>query len=316
MVIDGVININKPEGMTSHDVVGKVRRKLGIKRVGHTGTLDPMATGVLPICVGKATRAVEYYDADFKTYVASLVFGKRTDTLDITGEVLEECDVPEDIYDRVPDALNSFRGLISQIPPKYSAIRVNGKRLYEYARDGQEVDIKAREVYIRSIEVIGQNPELNSLELEICCSKGTYIRTICDDIGNLIGCGAVMTSLKRTGSGYFSIEDAIDLEAFINMSEEEILQKSVNAEDSLQGYAEIILKPHRIKAFCNGMTTSSNNYYISKEADFDKDPRFCHSDRLKELNKYYKVYSDGLFLGMAEIIEGGELRPVKVIQCR
>lgn len=316
MIIDGVININKPEGLTSHDVVGRLRRRLHIKRIGHTGTLDPMATGVLPVCIGKATRAVEYYDADYKTYLAELRFGIVTDTLDITGEVLEENEVPADVYERLTEILENYRGIVTQVPPKYSALKVDGKRLYEYAREGLDVEIKSRQIYVRSIEVVAQNPEENSLSLEVCCSKGTYIRTICDDIGRDLGCGAVMTSLCRTASGSFSIDDAVDLDAVMDMSDEEIEALIRDVDDTLCGYAEIKLKPHRIKAFCNGMTTSSGQYVISREADFISDPRYATSERLRELAGMYKVYGGGEFLGIADINQDKELRPVKVIQCK
>ncbi len=316
MLIDGVININKPAGMTSHDVVSRLRRRLGTKRIGHTGTLDPMATGVLPVCVGKATRIVEYYDADFKSYRAVLRFGITTDTLDITGEVLETKEVPADVFERIPAVLDNFRGLISQIPPKYSAVRVNGKRLYEYARSGEEVEIKSRNVYIESIDIISQDPDENTLELEICCSKGTYIRTICDDIGAAIGCGAVMTSLERTQSGVFSIDEAAGLDELLEMSDEEIEAHVQHPDATISSYAEIELDADRVRAFSNGMTTGPRKYRLYKESALQEDPRYPLMERIRELSQFYKVYSEGVFLGMADIIEGKELRPVKVIQCR
>lgn len=147
---NGVININKPEGYTSHDVVAKLRRKLGIKRVGHTGTLDPMATGVLPICFGKDTRLIEYYDNDWKTYEAELELGKITDTLDITGEILEEYEVNGITIEDIESIAGRYKGIITQIPPKYSALKVNGRPLYKYAREGQEIDIEAKK---RQIEI-------------------------------------------------------------------------------------------------------------------------------------------------------------------
>ena len=153
MIENGILNINKPQGMTSHDVVYRVRRALGIKRVGHTGTLDPMCTGVLPICIGTATRVTEYLDLDFKTYRCSMILGKITDTQDIWGELLEERPLDGITEEDVRNAFSSFSGVIMQKPPMYSAVRVNGRRLYEYARAGEEVKVKERKIYINSLEI-------------------------------------------------------------------------------------------------------------------------------------------------------------------
>lgn len=313
MVIDGIININKPEGITSHTVVSKLRRRLGIKRIGHTGTLDPMATGVLPICVGKATRVVEYFDGDFKRYRACMKLGFVTDTLDSTGEILETHEVTEAQLDKLEEVVNTFSGVVEQVPPKYSAIRVNGKRLYEYAREGQEVEIKARKIYVKNIALISIDPENAEAVLDIYCSKGTYIRTIIDDIGAALGCGAMMTSLQRTESGFFHIDNAIDLDEIIEMTDEEIEKLVIDAPDTLIGYAEAELSPDRKAPFRNGMTTSPSKYRITKESDFTRDERFDFDDRIKELAGFYKVYSEGDFLGIADLVERKELRPLKVI---
>ena len=204
----GVININKPEGYTSHDVVAKLRRKLGIKRVGHTGTLDPMATGVLPVCFGKDTRLIEYYDHDWKTYVAELELGKITDTLDITGEVLEEREVKDITAEDVESIAARYRGTITQIPPKYSALKVNGRPLYKYAREGQEIDIEAkkRQIEIKHFEFNFIDIDSKKVSFIVTCSKGTYIRSICSEIGELLGVGATVTKLVRTKSGVFTDE--------------------------------------------------------------------------------------------------------------
>ena len=199
MFENGILNINKPEGWTSQDVVAKLRGRLHIRRVGHTGTLDPMATGVLPVCFGKATRIIEYYDDDFKTYEAEMKLGMVTDTLDITGTVLET--KPVDVSEEdVIQAICSFRGWITQIPPKYSALKVNGKPLYKYAREGVEVEIKSRKIYVADIQPMEVNLRENRILFRVTCSKGTYIRTICDDIGKKLGCGGTMTDLQRTQS--------------------------------------------------------------------------------------------------------------------
>ena len=190
----GVININKPEGYTSHDVVARLRRRLGIKRVGHTGTLDPMATGVLPVCYGKATRIIEYYDHDWKTYEAELELGKVSDTLDSTGEVVEERSAAGVTREDVLALEPMYRGTITQIPPRYSALKINGRPLYKYAREGQEIDIdsKKREIEIRSFAFTSIDIPTRKVSFTVTCSKGTYIRSICAEIGELLGTGACL----------------------------------------------------------------------------------------------------------------------------
>lgn len=213
-VKEGIINIKKPKGYTSHDCVNVVRSLSGIKRVGHTGTLDPMAEGVLPVCIGSAARIAEYLDLDFKTYRCEAIFGLSTDTLDVWGEVVEDnTEYAEKLIvtgeitcEKIQEVLEKFKGLIEQIPPKYSAIKVNGKKLYEYARLGEDVQIATRKVYIKDIVLKNFQQENRIFEFEVVCSKGTYIRSICRDIGDSFGCGASMSSLIRTQSGRFSIE--------------------------------------------------------------------------------------------------------------
>ena len=207
--MNGVIVVNKPEGFTSHDVVAKLRGILKTRRIGHSGTLDPMATGVLPVFVGRATRACEFATADSKTYRAEMLLGIDTDTQDITGKVLKECSVDVDDT-KLQAILPKFLGEISQIPPMYSAIKVDGKKLYELARQGVEVERKPRRVVIHSIsaEFIGEN----KVALEATVSKGTYIRTLCRDIGEALGCGATLTMLCRVSSGAFTLDDAYTLD--------------------------------------------------------------------------------------------------------
>ena len=207
---NGIIVIDKPEGWTSMDVCAKLRGILHEKRVGHAGTLDPMATGVLPVFVGRATRAVEFADKADKEYVAGLKLGLVTNTQDTTGEVLEQCLVnitPEQLEAVLPQ----FRGDILQIPPMYSAIKINGKKLYELARKGREVERPARPVTIRSLTVEGQ-PAPDEFVLRVRCSKGTYVRTLCHDIGQTLGCGGCMSSLRRTMAAGFTLEQSVKLE--------------------------------------------------------------------------------------------------------
>lgn len=212
---DGILNIYKPEGMTSHDVVGVLRRLLGTKKIGHTGTLDPMATGVLPVCIGRATRITEYLDMDFKTYRCTMRLGILTDTQDIWGQVLEQQDTNNVTEDAVRKAFERFHGVVEQTPPMYSAVRVDGKRLYEYARAGETVEVRSRKIFIRSLIIdavdFSFDGDCKKVTFTVECSKGTYIRTICQDIGEMLGCGAAMESLCRLSSGRFCLEDAIDL---------------------------------------------------------------------------------------------------------
>ncbi len=216
----GFLNVYKPKGMTSHDVVGRLRRVTKIKQIGHTGTLDPFATGVLPICIGKSTRLIEYLEDD-KEYLATVQFGKNTDTYDLDGEVVATFDkkVSED---DVRIALKSFEGEISQLPPIYSAIKVNGKKLYDYARAGQEVEIKPRTVFISKIELVEFNQENQEAKVLVACSKGTYIRSIAYDLGQNLGCGAYLSALERTKAGHFSVENTVNLD---DLSEKDLVCK-------------------------------------------------------------------------------------------
>lgn len=211
--MNGIILIDKPQDWTSHDVVAKLRGILHERRIGHSGTLDPLATGLLVVFVGRATRAVEFAEADSKEYIAGLRLGLSTDTQDISGNVIAECsDLPDE--GAVRRAVNSFIGDIEQIPPMYSAIKIGGKKLYELARKGQSVERAPRKITVSSIEIIGR--EGGDYLLKIACSKGTYIRTLCNDIGASLGCGAYMSSLRRVRAGAFSIEDAHSIDEVEN----------------------------------------------------------------------------------------------------
>lgn len=208
--MDGILLINKPAGYTSHDIVGIVRKKLHTKKVGHCGTLDPDATGVLVVCVNKATKAIQFLMSDTKFYRATLSLGKSTDTYDASGKVLEEKEVGALSENQVIDVLNSFMGKSKQKPPIYSAIKVNGKKLYEYARNGEEVEIKERNIEIMMIKMISFSN--NEIVFDVKCSKGTYIRSLCVDIAQKLGYPGHMSHLERRQAGHFSIEDCITLE--------------------------------------------------------------------------------------------------------
>lgn len=213
----GVLVIDKPDGMTSHDVINKVRRLYNTRRVGHTGTLDPMATGVLTVLIGRAAKAAEYLSADRKTYLATLRLGLTTDTEDTTGEILTQSDNIPDMT-AVEGILPRFRGEIMQIPPMYSALKVGGQKLYDLARRGEVVERQARPITIHRLEA--ERLTDTDYALTVTCSAGTYIRTLCADIGAALGCGGAMASLRRTEAGGFSLRQAHTLEALEEMTEE------------------------------------------------------------------------------------------------
>ena len=219
MEASGVLIINKPEGMTSHDVVGKIRRLFSTRRVGHTGTLDPMATGVLVILIGRAAKAAEYLSCDEKGYLATLRLGEVYDTEDVTGELISSTDTLPD-EQAVYDAIKHFQGEIMQIPPMYSALKVDGKKLCDLARKGIEIERKARPITIHNIEATPKALP-HDYTLNVKCSAGTYIRTLCADIGSSLGCGGAMASLCRTLAGGFTIEKAHTLESIEALTPEE-----------------------------------------------------------------------------------------------
>lgn len=206
----GFLNIYKPVGMTSHDVVSVLRRVTKIKQIGHTGTLDPFAEGVLPICIGKATRLIEYLQDD-KEYLATVQFGAATNTFDLDGEKVFTSDKKVS-RDDIKEGLKSFEGEILQFPPIFSAIKVKGKKLYEYARKGEEVEIQPRKVVIENIELKNFDEELQQAQILLKCSKGTYIRSIANDLGKNLGCGGYLIKLIRTQAGKFRVENSVQLD--------------------------------------------------------------------------------------------------------
>ncbi|CAM3359016.1 tRNA pseudouridine(55) synthase TruB [Marinicrinis lubricantis] len=232
-MLEGVLPIYKPAGMTSHDVVAKVRRILKIRRIGHTGTLDPAVTGVLPLCIGRATRLVEYIQERPKQYEAEMLFGYATDTEDTTGETIEKAKEVHISEEDVHRALQAFVGTIEQVPPMFSAVKVGGKRLYELARQGQTVERKPRTVQVYAIELLffqAVEP-YPILRFRADCSKGTYIRTLCVDIGKALGVPAVMSKLVRTQTGSFALSDCVTLEQLQAAADEGRVQQLLTAAD-------------------------------------------------------------------------------------
>ena len=207
--MDGIVIVDKPQGWTSQDVVSKLRGVFRTRRIGHGGTLDPMATGVLPVFVGRATRGVEFFEHAEKIYGAELLLGTITDTEDVTGTVLETRPVSVS-REQLEEVLSRFRGEISQIPPMYSAIKINGQKLYDLARKGQEVERKPRKITIFSLECLDFDG--STARLRVHCSKGTYIRTLCKDIGEALGCGGCMAALRRVQAGDYNLSQAVTLE--------------------------------------------------------------------------------------------------------
>lgn len=287
--INGVVVVNKPQNWTSHDCVAVVRRVIGVKRVGHTGTLDPMATGVLPVCVGTAARINEYLDYDTKTYDCVMKLGIITDTLDIWGEVLEERPVPDMDEAVIAETIMGFTGEISQIPPKYSALKVAGKKLYEYARAGQEVEIKPRKINIKHISVNNIDLENKEISFTVECSKGTYIRSLCADIGEKLGCGACMSGLVRTNTGVFTLDDTVDIEAVKKMSREELVSKLFPTDYPLVQFGRVELSANRAKDFVNGKKIPKRDLTIVRESSRDD---------------FYNVYFNDTFLGVAKLVKG------------
>ena len=253
--MDGIINVNKPLGITSHDVVYRLRKLLNIKKIGHTGTLDPDAGGVLPMCIGKGTKLAELLTATDKQYLAEMTLGAITDTQDKSGEILESFEVNVSEKE-IKETVKKFIGEISQIPPMYSAIKIDGKKLYELAREGKTVERKARTVLIKNIEVKEINLEENTVTMLVDCSKGTYIRTLCEDIGNALGCGGYMSALTRTKSGRFDINAAYTLEQIEEMLQSEDMSFFVPVEDAIPEYPRIVVAENNARKIRYGIKTS------------------------------------------------------------
>ena len=298
--LNGILPVNKPEGWTSFDVVAKLRGILGIKRLGHAGTLDPMATGVLPVFIGKATKACDILPVDEKSYIAGFQLGKVTDTQDSTGEVLSESDMAVS-GDLLRQVAGEFVGDIMQLPPMYSAVSVGGKRLYELARQGKVVEREPRERRVNFLDVLEYDEQTRQGRMLVSVSKGTYIRTLIHDIGEKIGCGGMMTSLKRTSSGGFHIEQCFSLEDIQQYADEDRLSEIVlpveKAFDST--YEKIRLNKHCTPLYKNGVKLRCEQVHVEKIPD--------------NHGKTYCVYGfDGEFLGLGQAdVEKNELRVYK-----
>lgn len=266
-IINGIVVVNKETGYTSHDVVNILRKKYGVKKVGHTGTLDPNATGVLPVCFGCATKVADMITLSDKEYIAELRLGIVTDTQDIWGNVINKKCVNV-TKKEFTDAIMSFTGEIYQIPPMYSAIKMGGKKLYEYARKGIEIERKKRSVKVYETEILEMNEE--SAKIRVKSSKGLYVRTLCHDIGEKLGCGACMTSLKRTKSSVFGIENAHTLSEIEEIGLSEVIIKTDEVFKNLPFYvADDEIKTRLINGAVSTVSLDEGQYRVySEEGDF------------------------------------------------
>ncbi len=286
----GIIILDKPKGITSFGAVARVRRICGEKKCGHSGTLDPMATGVMTVMLGGATRFCELLPNHDKEYLASFRLGITTDTLDITGKILSESPVTA-AKDDVVAALESFTGEISQLPPMYSAVSVNGQRLYDLARQGIEVERQARKVMIYSADLLESDESTHEYKISVSCSSGTYIRTLIDDIGKKLGCGAVLTELRRTRANGFCVEQAITVEQLEEAAKNANLDSVViSVEKAMELYPSVQVTEAQAKRFSNGGELDLNRI---------KCPRMLG---------YYRVYDhNGVFLGLGEVRDSENL---------
>lgn len=290
--MNGIINVYKEKGYTSHDVVAKLRGILHMKKIGHTGTLDPDATGVLPVCVGRATKVCDLLTNKDKTYIANVQLGVTTDTLDMTGKILskQKTQITKDEFTCV---MQQFVGPMEQIPPMFSAIKVNGKRLYELARQGKEVERKPRLVTVHHLALLETNFEKQQFTIEVHCSKGTYIRSLCHDIGQALGCGAAMKNLVRTRVGRFAIEEALTLEQIEQcMQKKEMSQCLLPIDAVFEQYSRCDVEEAGIRFLTNGNLVK---------------PSFCSYSSPKQ-DEYVRMYGpDGQFYAIYRYEEKDEM---------
>ncbi len=294
--MDGILLVIKPPDMTSFDVVSYLRGLLKIKKIGHAGTLDPAACGLLPVCIGKATKSIDWFQDFDKSYRTEMVLGLTTDTQDAEGKTINEVKVEVDDT-TIVNTINTFVGEYAQIPPMYSAIRIKGQRLYDLARQGIEVERNPRDVYISKIDTleIKKNKDITSVRFDADCSKGTYIRTLCHDIGQKLGCGAHMSFLVRTRVGDFSITDGVTLEEVKKRQEEGALSSILKSVDLLfLNYKRVVIDRDMTKKFLNGAFVSLQEH------------------NLLEVGKTARVYfEDGTFIGLGKVSCDGDRKKIK-----
>ena len=292
---NGILNILKPPGMTSHDVVSRVRKKTGIKRVGHAGTLDPEAAGVLPICVGSATRLIQFMDHRRKIYRAEMRLGVETTTQDMTGELVRQNDLSKDLIPKrneLIEGLKAFVGEYHQTPPMYSSIKKNGRKLYEIAREGKEIEREARIKHIHTIDRIQINGTL--ILFDVSCSEGTYVRTLCHDAGQKLGCGAALSFLLRIESCRLRLENSITLEEL--QAADNWTAYRLSPDVPLDHLPKAVINPQRCREALNGNPISMTDITISSETM----PQ-------NEFSHHYRLYINDQFLGI------GEMQPISAL---
>ena len=316
--INGVINVYKEKGFTSHDVVAKLRGILKTKKIGHTGTLDPEAEGVLPICIGNATKLCDLIMEKRKTYEAELVLGLKTDTQDMTGEVIEKYNGTIELSDEeITNAIKSFEGDYAQIPTMYSELKVNCRKLYDLAREGIEVERKPRNIYIYGIDIL--EIKLPVIRIRVNCSKGTYIRTLCNDIGEKLGVYGCMGYLLRTRTGIFKLDDSVKLSEIEQIMVDDRLEESgilVKTEDILD-YPKLTVKDRFKKLLSNGNVLTSEMFMETDKESGNNDEinsQICYETRDDSNNQLlYRVYCEGRFYAIYKIDrESGLYKPEKM----
>ncbi len=288
--MDGIIVVNKPKGCTSHDIVYKVK-KITNSKVGHTGTLDPMATGVLPLLIGKGTLCSKYLINHDKIYQAKIQLGQKTDTADAEGEVIEEKIVPDEIFQNgeAEKKLATFVGKQEQVPPMYSAIKVNGKKLYEYARKGQTVEIQPRQIEIYDIKLIELDNKNKQLQFQVSCSKGTYIRSLCEDIAKRLGTVGYMCELNRVQVGEFNISNSVTVEE-LQENADVVHRHLISVENLFENRPAINLNSKKLQLFLNGVQLT-----------------------VQEKDGVYRIYSENGFVGIATVNKGLLKRDIVVM---
>ena len=291
--MNGIIVINKEKGFTSFDVVKIVRGKVGEKHLGHTGTLDPNATGVLPVCIGSCTRLIEYMDSAPKKYIATARFGITTDSQDVWGTVLEEKEYTGISKEILLKTISHYIGTIIQTPSIYSAVRVNGRHLYNYAHGGEKVEIPQRTVEVYSIDLLSFDEKEGVFTMEVSCGRGTYVRTICNDIGKELGFGAVLTALERTSACGFSLSDAVKIGELREMPRKRIEQLLKPAESAVSFMNRIDISEEEKKDFANGKHLKADQNGMSFEEPV------C-------------VFCDGVLCGVGKWDNPNRMRPIKV----
>lgn len=280
MKVTGILNIDKPAGITSYDVVDVIKKLFVGSKVGHTGTLDPVATGVLPILIGDATKLSDNLTAENKAYRVKMILGVETNTYDITGKIVYASVVNKDeIYIR--ERIKRFIGVQEQIPPQYSAIKVEGKRAYEYAREGKEVELKPRTIEIYDINNIAVDLKRREVSFDVYCTKGTYVRSLVNDIGKKLGCGATMVDLIRLKNGNFDIKDSIPLYDFLKLNFEEMKKRIISIDDYYVDLKRINMDKEEYNKFFNGVKLEYN-----------------------EQDKLVKVYENNKYKGLGQIKDG------------